>query len=107
MKEKPTKGVTYINPTAGETNKTWDSLEYISDYLTDNDIKYTEIPEKNINFSGNFEILTADSKEEILKKIRKFSKKHKITNISLSTNSKYSQMMECNYTEFNVLIQYI
>ena len=75
--------------------------------LNNKDIKYVEIPEKNINFSGNFEILTADSKEEILKKFRNFSKKHKITNISLATNSKYSKMMECYYTEYNVLVQYI
>ena len=107
MKEKHTKGVTYINPTAGETTKTWDSLDYISDYSTDNNTKYVEIPEKDTNFSEKFEILTADSKEKLLKQLKKFKKSHKIINIFFSTNTKYSKMFDREYTEYNVLVQYI
>ena len=62
-------------------------------YLSDPDIKY--------------EILTADSKESILKKLNKFKKSNKILDISFATNTKYSKMFDKEYTEYNIFIQYL
>ena len=72
-----------------------------------NNYSYVEIPEKDISFSGKFEILTADSKEKILKLLKKFQKTHKIYNISFTTNTKYSKMFDREYTEYNIFIQYL
>lgn len=72
-----------------------------------NSYSYVEIPEKNITISGKFEILTADSKEKLLKNLRKFQKTHTICNISFATNTKYSKMFDREYTEYNVLVQYL
>lgn len=56
---------------------------------------------------AEFEILTAYSKKDILKKLKKFKENHKIINISLSTDTKYSKTFDKEYTEFNVLVQYL
>lgn len=56
---------------------------------------------------AEFEILTAYSKKDILKKLNKFKKSHKVINISLSTDTKYSKTFDKEYTEFNVLVQYL
>lgn len=56
---------------------------------------------------SNYEILTANSKEEVLKKLKNFKKKHKISNVSFSTNTKYSKIFDGEYTEYNILVQYI
>lgn len=56
---------------------------------------------------ADFEILTAYSKKDILKKLKKFKETHKIINISLSTDTKYSKTFDKEYTEFNVLVQYL
>lgn len=56
---------------------------------------------------ADFEILTAYSKKDILKKLKKFKENHKILNISLSTDTKYSKTFDKEYTEYTVLIQYL
>lgn len=56
---------------------------------------------------ADFEILTAYSKKDILKKLKKFKETHKIINISLSTDTKYSKTFDKEYTEFSVLVQYL
>lgn len=57
--------------------------------------------------NADFEILTAYSKKDILKKLKKFKENHKIINISLSTDTKYSKTFDKEYTEYTVLIQYL
>lgn len=56
---------------------------------------------------ADFEILTAYSKKDILKKLKKFKETHKVINISLSTDTKYSKTFDKEYTEFSVLVQYL
>ena len=57
--------------------------------------------------NADFEILTSYSKKDILKKLKKFKENHKIINISLSTDTKYSKTFDKEYTEYTVLIQYL
>ena len=59
------------------------------------------------DFETKYEILTADSKESILKKLNKFKKSNKILKISFSTTTKYSKMFDKEYTEYNIFIEYL
>lgn len=73
----------------------------------------TSMPDEAVNkmtdviSNADFEILTAYSKKDILKKLKKFKENHKIINISLSTDTKYSKTFDKEYTEYTVLIQYL
>lgn len=73
----------------------------------------TSMPDKAVDkmtdviSNADFEILTAYSKKDILKKLKKFKENHKILNISLSTDTKYSKTFDKEYTEYTVLIQYL
>lgn len=73
----------------------------------------TSMPDEAVNkmtdviSNADFEILTAYSKKDILKKLKKFKENHKIINISLSTDTKYSKTFDKEYTEFSVLVQYL
>lgn len=78
-------------------------IKNITKYNTD----WLYYPENFNNSDIKFEILTAGSKENILKRLNKFKKSHKILSISFSTNTKYSKMFDREYTEYNILVQYI
>lgn len=62
---------------------------------------------KTLMASANFEILSAFTKEGILKKLRKFQKTHNIINVSFSTDTKYSTTFEKEYTEYTVFVVYL
>lgn len=69
--------------------------------------KYQIEAMSNMFSQTNYDILVADSKEKLLKQLKKFKKSHKVINISFATNTKYSKMFDREYTEYNVLVQYI
>lgn len=79
------------------------STSSISSALTDSTVENLT----DIISNADFEILTAYSKKDILKKLKKFKETHKVINISLSTDTKYSKTFDKEYTEYTVLIQYL
>lgn len=78
-------------------------VQYFNTSYTGIDSNYQYL----IDFETKYEILTADSKESILKKLNKFKKSNKILKISFSTNTKYSKMFDREYTEYSVFIEYL
>lgn len=69
--------------------------------------KYQIEAMSNMFSQTNYDLLVADSKENLLKQLKKFKKSHKVINISFSSNTKYSKFFDREYTEYNVLVQYI
>lgn len=74
-------------------NTSYTGIDSNYQYLTDFEVKY--------------EILVANSKESILKKLKKFKELNKILKISFSTNTKYSKIFDKEYTEYNIFIEYL
>lgn len=75
--------------------------------LTNSNTKFTYIEEDSSNSGVKYKILTDDSQEKVLKKLKRFQKSHKILSISFSTNTKYSKMFDREYTEYHFFIQYL
>lgn len=68
------------------------------------------MPKLNINNANNdvkFKIFTSEFKEKIIKQLNNLKKSHKIIDISMSTNTKYSKIFDREYTEYNIFVQYI
>lgn len=75
--------------------------------LTNSNTKFTYIEEDSSDSDIKYKILTDDSQEKVLKKLKRFQKSHKILSISFSTNTKYSKMFDREYTEYHFFIQYL
>lgn len=62
---------------------------------------------KNLLSKAKFEIISAFTKDGVIKKLKKFQESHTVLNVSFSTNTKYSTTFDKEYTEYTVFIQYI
>jgi len=78
-------------------------VQYFNTSYTGIDSNYQYLTD----FETKYEIITASSKESLLKKLNKFKKSNKILKISFSTNTKYSKMFDKEYTEYSVFIEYL
>lgn len=78
-------------------------VQYFNTSYTGVDSNYQYLTD----FETKYEILVANSKESILKKLKKFKESNKILKISFSTNTKYSKIFDKEYTEYNIFIEYL
>lgn len=86
-----------------QLKKLQEQVQYFNPSFTNLDKNYTYL----LDYEVKYEILTANSKESILKKLKKFKELNKILKISFSTNTKYSKIFDKEYTEYNIFIEYL
>lgn len=86
-----------------QLKKLQEQVQYFNSSFTNLDKNYTYL----LDYEVKYEILVANSKESILKKLKKFKELNKILKISFSTNTKYSKIFDKEYTEYNIFIEYL